>query len=336
MRRIIILLLSVLALAVSCSTTAVVFDVHSPVLEEYLSSPFEMATVYAKGQKENGRPEKIHISWKGEEGKEYTFLLSTDEDFSSYREYLSDTNSIDLENLFIGTTYFWKIEGTSESGSFRVSAHAPRVIDVDGVTNFRDVGGWNDSIRQGLLYRSARLSENRTGEPLITEKGRKTFVEELGIRTEVDLRDTKDNEYGSLSSSAAGEGVKYIHYPMKSGGNCLLLNIGVLPGLFEILADESNYPLVYHCSIGCDRTGVVSFLVNGLLGVSEENLYRDYLVSNFALVKVMRTPSAIDDYIDYMERYSGETLSERIEAFLLDAGVEAEDISAFREIMLEN
>ena len=335
MRRIIILLLAALVLAVSCSTTAVVYDVHSPVLEEYLSSPVEMATVYAKGQKESGKPEKIHISWKGEEGKKYTFLLSTDEDFSSCREYHTESNSIALENLFIGTTYYWKVEGTSQAGSFSVSGHAPRVIDIDGVTNFRDVGGWNDNIRQGLLYRCARLSENRTGEPLITEDGIRTFVEELGIKTEVDLRDTKDDEYGSLSSSVAGDGVKYIHYPMKSGGNYLLLNIDVLPGLFEILADEDNYPLVFHCSIGCDRTGVVSFLVNGLLGVSEEALYRDYLVSNFALVKVMRNRSDIDDYIEYMDRYPGETLSERIWAFLIDEGVKEEDISAFRRIMLE-
>lgn len=335
MRKVFILV-AILVLAVSCSTTSVVYDIHSPVLEEYLSSPVEMATVYAKGQKENSKPGKIHISWKGEEGKMYTFLLSEDEDFLSYREYLSDTNSIGIGNLLIGRTYYWRVEETGESGSFSVSAHAPRVIDVDGVTNFRDVGGWNRNIRQALLYRSARLSENRTGEPLITEDGMKTFVGELGIRTEIDLRDTKDNEYGSLTSSVAGDGVRYIHYPMKSGGNYLLLNIDVLPGLFEILADEDNYPLVYHCSIGCDRTGVVSFLLGGLLGVSEDNLYRDYLVSNFALVKVMRTRSAIDDYIDYMAKYPGETLSERIEAFLLDIGVDEEDISAFRKIMLEN
>ncbi len=335
MRRFLILLLSVIVLFVSCSTTGVVFDIHQPVLEEYLSSPFETASVYAKGQKELSRPERIRIGWKDDGRDEYIFLLSTDEDFLSSRAYRTKTNSVALENLFIGKTYYWRVEGTASSGSFRVAGDAPRVIDIDGVTNVRDIGGWSDGIKQGMLYRSARLSENKTGESLITDEGRRTLVEELGIRTEVDLRDSKNNEYGSITASAAGDEVRYIHYPMKSGGSYLILNIPSLPGLFEILGNEENYPLLFHCAIGTDRTGVVAFLVNGLLGVSEEDLYRDYLISNFALVKVMRTPNDITDYIKYMDKYPGETLSERIEAFLLESGVASEDISSLRRIMTE-
>lgn len=230
-------------------------------------------------------------------------------------------------------SYYWKVIGTSSSGAFTVQGDAPRVIDVDGVTNVRDVGGWRGNIKQGLMYRSARLSENKTGESLITDEGRKTLVEELGIRTEVDLRDSKNNEYGSITQSPAGDEVEYIHYPLKSGGSYLKLNISSLPGLFEILGDEENYPLLFHCSIGTDRTGVVAFLVNGLLGVDEEDLYRDYLISNFAIVKVIRTPNDITDYIEYMDRYPGETLSERIEAFLLESGVDKSDIDSLKRIM---
>lgn len=333
MRRFIIILLTVIVLFVSCSTTMVVYDVHQPLLEEYLSSPVETASVYAKGQKELSRPEKIRIGWKDEGKNEYIFLLSVDPDFFSCREYRTETNYIELENLFIGKTYYWKVTNTSSSGAFTVQCDAPRVIDVDGVTNVRDIGGWKEGIKQGMLYRSARLSENKTGESLITDEGRKTVVEELGIRTEVDLRDAKNNEYGSITQSAAGDEVEYIHYPMKSGGSYLILNISSLPGLFEILGDEENYPLLFHCSIGTDRTGVVAFLVNGLLGVDEEDLYRDYLISNFALVKVIRTPNDITDYIEYMDRYPGENLSERIEAFLLESGVDKSDIDSLKRIM---
>lgn len=335
MRRLIILLLSVIVLFVSCSTERVIYDIHQPLLEEYLSSPVETASVYAKGQKELSRPEKIRIGWKDEGKEEYIFLLSTSEDLCASREYRTKTNYVELENLFTGKTYYWRVEGTSSSGSFTVRGDAPRVIDIDGVTNVRDIGGWKEGIKQGMLYRSARLSENKTGESLITDEGRKTVIGELGIKTEVDLRETKNNEYGSITASAAGDDVRYIHYPLKTGGSYLILNIPSLPGLFEILGDEENYPLLFHCAIGTDRTGVVAFLVNGLLGVSEEDLYRDYLISNFALVKVIRTPNDITDYIKYTDKYPGETLSERIEAFLLESGVRKSDIESLRRIMTE-
>ena len=90
MRKFIVLLLSVIVLFVSCSTTNVIYDIHQPLLEEYLSSPVETASVYAKGQKELSKPERIRIGWKDEgkdEGKdEYIYLLSTSEDFRSARE----------------------------------------------------------------------------------------------------------------------------------------------------------------------------------------------------------------------------------------------------------
>ena len=339
MRRISVgLFLIVLAIVSTCSTSSVVYDIHPDKTEEYLLLSYETATLIAKGQEELSRCESIVISWKGGD-EHYTFILSTDEDFSSYRAYGTETNSISLVNLFTGTDYYWRVKETGEEGMFTVSDHAPRLISVGGVTNFRDIGGWmtesGKRVKQGLLYRSARLSENVTAAPLITDTGRAAVVNDLSIRTELDLRDTKDNEYGGLEESVIGENVRYIHYPMKSGGNYLVLNLSVLPGLFEILSDADNYPLVFHCSIGTDRTGVVAFLVNGLLGVGEEDLYRDYLLSNFADISVMRNRNDIRDYIKYMDRYPGDTLSERIENFLVANGVNEESIAKIRELLLE-
>lgn len=102
MRKFIVLLLSVIVLFVSCSTTNVIYDIHQPLLEEYLSSPVETASVYAKGQKELSKPERIRIGWKDEGKDEYIFLLSTSEDFRSAREYRTKTNYVELENLFTG------------------------------------------------------------------------------------------------------------------------------------------------------------------------------------------------------------------------------------------
>ena len=49
----------------------------------------------------------------------------------------------------------------------------------------------------------------------------------------------------------------------------------------------------------------------------------------------MRRPRTIDEYIAYMDRFEGDTLSQRIENFLLSVGVDEKDIAALRHLMLE-
>ena len=50
--------------------------------------------------------------------------------------------------------------------------------------------------------------------------------------------------------------------------------------LFEVLADESSYPLVYHCSHGVHRTGTATALLLSALNVPWETVREDYLLSN--------------------------------------------------------
>jgi protein tyrosine/serine phosphatase len=48
----------------------------------------------------------------------------------------------------------------------------------------------------------------------------------------------------------------------------------------RLLADPRHIPLVYHCSAGKDRTGIVCALVLSLLGVLDETIIADYSLSN--------------------------------------------------------
>ncbi len=50
--------------------------------------------------------------------------------------------------------------------------------------------------------------------------------------------------------------------------------------LFEILGNESNYPLVYHCSHGVHRTGTATALLLSALEVPRGTVREDYLLSN--------------------------------------------------------
>jgi len=47
----------------------------------------------------------------------------------------------------------------------------------------------------------------------------------------------------------------------------------------ELIADRSNHPLVFHCSMGKDRTGVLAALLLAAAGVIDEDIIHDYTLS---------------------------------------------------------
>jgi protein-tyrosine phosphatase len=50
--------------------------------------------------------------------------------------------------------------------------------------------------------------------------------------------------------------------------------------LIDLLADEANYPLVFHCSAGRDRAGVAAAVVLAAAGVESSTITRDYMLSS--------------------------------------------------------
>lgn len=56
----------------------------------------------------------------------------------------------------------------------------------------------------------------------------------------------------------------------------------------KTLADETNYPIVFHCQGGATRTGFASAMVMKLLGFSDEEIYNDFLTTNVYAVRAMK------------------------------------------------
>lgn len=72
-----------------------------------------------------------------------------------------------------------------------------------------------------------------------------------------------------------------------------------------------------------------------LLGVSAEDLDRDYLLSNFGAIGSSRLLNRIqDDYLHPIQGLPGAALSEKIEGYLLGLGVAQSDIDTLRAVML--
>lgn len=344
--------------------------VHTEVQMKFLTSDDYLtfdSWLAEDGSEEASRPVPVHFSWSAKpnlKGKVEKYVLEISEwkNFSDALEYETTETGFDVYNLKVGTYYHWRVTAKLSDGTKKVSQKAtfqtedatPRNLYVDGMTNVRDLGGWQtidgDFVRQGMIYRCARLNVSQINEieAEITEQGIRTMRDELGVRTEIDLRMDEDHvgcvhglETSGLTYSLLGEDINYYNVPMEyiMGDNFNYLSDSrFYPSIrefFTYLSDEENYPIAYHCNIGTDRTGLFAFLINGLLGVPEEDLYRDYLFSNFGNIGVARTVKNIQSYATTIRTYEGDTFAAQIENCLLDIGVQREDIAAMKDLMIE-
>lgn len=336
------------------TTLSAPVDAHTDLQSQFLNEKYYWRIApYADGSKELSRPDPIHISWS-------TVLPTAGYTvrFSEYEEDMSDAliypigedGKADVYNLKVGTNYYCAIYtplgtrlSTTEKKTLTTENRPPRNMYVDGVTNVRDLGGWSigggKRVKQGLIYRCGRLNENHQETPVakITEQGIYTMRTQMKVKSEMDLRKTENNEIGGLTGSLLGDDVNYFACPMGWNDNMLLNNTEMVKHIFsDILSKEENYPLIFHCSIGTDRTGMIAFLINGLLGVDINDLYRDYLFSNFGDIGGSRDVIGISfNYVATIQNTKGKTLSEKIENHLLSIGVKQAEIDSIRTILSE-
>lgn len=323
-------------------------NIHTKKQESYLNSSSSLAFLYASGKEENSKPVSVEFLLSDNKNArgEYVLNISENSDMSDAVSYSSSSSGISVSNFKIDTTYYWTVTENGVTGKvmqFETEGDCPRNMDVDGVTNVRDLGGWETEsgarTKQGLIYRCGRLNESSAPSVNIeiTDKGIKTMRDELGIKSEIDLRKVDDGETGQITSSPLGTDINYYNCPMEWDGNMFEDNKEQILNVFSILSKPENYPLIFHCNIGTDRTGMISFLANALLGVCEEDLYKDYLFSNLGTIGGTRKKSGITDsgYYKAIMEAEGNTLSEKTYNCLLNFGVPKAQLDSIIEILSE-
>jgi len=314
------------------------------------SNSYNVST-YAKGNKELSRPLPVIFTWSGEDRVDAYFMqLSLNSDMTEAKSYLVYGKTLSVYNLYADTEYFWRVAPTSNELIYSsvynfYTAGGIRNIYVDGVTNVRDLGGYlsdnGSRVKQGMLYRGGRW--NDSGATVlnfnVTEKGLATLINQLGIKSELELRGEWENDKGSMDNAAIPE-ITYFDYGLRWSPNMYPTNRELVRRIFEeVLSVESNYPLYFHCSIGTDRTGMIAYLIGGILGVSEKDLQIDYLYSNFGSIEITEarslTNAGMPQYVDLINACDGETYREKVENFLkTDVGVSAAAIESIRGILL--
>lgn len=175
-----------------------------------------------------------------------------------------------------------------------------RVFEMDSVQNFRDAGGYftksNKQVRWGKIYRSGSLSR-------LTERD-SYILNGLQIRTVVDLRSDRHAERSPDLFTAQN----YISLPINVNNFDQEVKTQILEGRFlkgdahiytqdcyrvivdkyaeqfarflDILSDENNYPVIFHCGYGKDRTGLAAYFLLKALDVSDDTIEEDFLLSN--------------------------------------------------------
>ena len=157
----------------------------------------------------------------------------------------------------------------------------------------------------------------------------------MGIKSDIDLR--SDGECWGMTGSPLGDTVTWFHYSSGAySGMQGQFGRDAFTKVFRVFLDEKNYPIDFHCIAGQDRTGAVAFIINGLLGVEEEELYRDWESTGFWNGSAGFCHKRLFDYlVAGFKKWPGETINDKIEAYVLDLGFTKDDIAHLRDIMLE-
>ena len=184
------------------------------------------------------------------------------------------------------------------------AAKDPRLVPLDGQTNFRDLGGYETIdgrvVKWGEIYRSGEL-------PRLSDKDLDR-IESLGLRTVVNFLTPEETE--ARGKDRLPDGIREIAAPLSGGVDNDLAQVvlearktgdfsSVPPefnadihrilikeataeyaALLRAAADPANRPLVFHCSHGVHRTGTAAAVLLSALGVPWETVREDYLLSN--------------------------------------------------------
>ena len=288
---------------------------------------------------EHCTPPPVTLTWadrNAAEGKTYTVLISTDRDMKNPMVFAATEPSLEVYNLNVGTTYYWQVKTDTDTSPVQVFATEdgyPRFLKLDGVSNVRDIGGYLTAdgrrVKQDRAYRSAHLDA-------ITADAKEIALHTLSIRTDLDLR--------GGSSTPLGNSVQHISIAMQWYEHIFEEDMyGVVRQTVSTFAYEENYPIIFHCSMGRDRTGTTAFLILGLLGVEEETLRQEYYASFFSqqgafsesefpllIINMNRLVNGFDSFGD-----KDDTLQEKIHAYLLHIGVTEQEIQSIKDIWLE-
>ena len=334
------------------------FDIHTSAQKAFLEYDGNYTkmptTAYPDGTAHLSDSLPITLTWNYElpEGKElakYSVIYGQEKDLSD--GYRVDKTDIDVDNIsfnnpYLGKNYYQLIatftDGSTDETPIRrlfVDSTYPRNLTIEGMTNCRDIGGREledgGKIKQGLIFRTSGKNQNGSLTAATTEE----MINHLKVKNEINLAGDSNSYNLNLEGTKLYEGSR-MDTSSTGGYSHISRNTEAIKNFFTFIADENNYPLYYHCKIGTDRTGVCTILLQGLLGVSYQQAYQDYLFSNFGKIGEQRaigdgSSHDIRKYMDDFLSYSGERFQNKVYNILLGLGLSEETLDHIIDNLVE-
>ena len=255
-----------------------------------------------------------------------------------------------IYNLIPGRYYWYTVSSKEKQGLLGLrkgiikTAGARRFIKADSADNIRDMGGLETcdgrTVRYGLVYRGGEMNLSRA----LTEEDRLELTENVGIRAEIDFRSPytelklkDDDPSNDINTTPLGEGVLYTNKPIlgiEPDGTGRDLHVEAFRQLLDNL--KNGLPTYLHCVAGADRTGCFFMLIEGILGVKENDLMKDAELTTFsAWGGRHRTEGHFIKALRCAKESPGATLKEQWINYAKAGGITDEEIDEFTAIMLD-
>ena len=263
----------------------------------------------------------------------------------------------ELDNLFRARKYRIQVEndGDFSQGYEFTTGDYPRTITMGGVHNVRDIGGFPTSYgvrtNQGLMYRGYYIDDKSGGHGVnYSDEVQRVQEEVMKIGYEIDLQkesETNGRKASALNSEATP--CDYICRTLVSYENFLKEDsYKNLPEVMHIMAQSDEKHTYFHCWGGADRTGMLDFFINAILGVSYTDLIEEFELTTQTNNKRCHMhnsssahyPKFMDAFINgngiNWKNYDPEkTVNENCYNWLIEVPkVDPDDIERIREIML--
>jgi protein-tyrosine phosphatase len=216
----------------------------------------------------------------------------------------------------------------------------PRHFNLAGASNFRDLGGYSGTdgriVRWRQIFRSNHLGH-------LTEADIE-MLRPLGLKSAFDFRGTEERVAATcglpeiavhslpieptvvaalrarLAEGFALSSTDALDVMRDSYRNYVRYNTPSFRALFAHLL-EDRAPLVIHCTAGKDRTGFACALILHALGVADEVIAEDYLLTNRFYRRDPGTSSDLpDDVKQVLGSVEGSFLAAAFEAISADYG----------------
>ena len=245
-----------------------------------------------------------------------------------------------------------------------------RRIEIEGAFNVRDIGGYETADGRTIRWQTFLRADNVSTLP---EHSQDTLTSTIGVRTVIDLRRQEeiDRQPDNVLSRAphveyhnvdivgdlvfdqveSAEPREKIHASYR---NMLDRRGRKFGEALRVMAQPGALPAMYHCMAGQDRTGLISALLLGLVGVPEETIAADYTLTaeyrNYAYLDSNPEPLGVGPTDFAVEGYRAQScppevmldtlryLDERyggVETYVRSTGVTNDDIAALRAALVD-